>query len=309
MIYYSKNELINKVKTRKKNIQRYPMIKKEFQLSFKEMIFMIFHNKDFLRKKYLKIAKEYDEKMILERTAKTEKFRVWTMWWQGIEDMPEIIKACHISLIKNSPYEVVLITKYNVKEYIEMPNEITKKLQEGIISITHFSDILRCCLLEKYGGIWVDASIYVMKKIEPIDEFSLYTMKNDEKDISPRIFLMGSGNIHHPLFQIAKNDLLNYWMEYNNVLDYFMLDYFMKAILEIHAEIREDFKLIPINNKQKFRLLLLLSNKFDINIWNEIKEENTFQKISQKKDFLNKNGRSITFGKFILNGEQIERSD
>lgn len=58
---------------------------------------------------------------------------IWWCWLQGLESAPPIVKACYI----------------------------LDKWKAGIISNTHFSDILCLELLTSRGGIWVDATVFV----------------------------------------------------------------------------------------------------------------------------------------------------
>ena len=52
--------------------------------------------------------------------------------------------------------EIVLITQDNLFNYVQFPDYILKKWEAGVITNTHFSDLLRLELLIKYGGTWSD---------------------------------------------------------------------------------------------------------------------------------------------------------
>ena len=79
---------------------------------------------------------------------------IWVCWWQGKENMPDIVKACYNSIQRHAcNHPVILITEENFRDYIDMPEYIINKQKEGYIDITHFSDILRMKLITKQGGI------------------------------------------------------------------------------------------------------------------------------------------------------------
>ena len=104
---------------------------------------------------------------------------IWTCWWQGKNFAPELIKACWNSWKLHVPLEmeIVVITKDNYSEYIEIPEYVLDKVNNGSISLATLSDIIRHSLLYKYGGMWLDATIYMNDDI-PIDVFEyclLYT--------------------------------------------------------------------------------------------------------------------------------------
>lgn len=95
---------------------------------------------------------------------------IWTCWWQGEEAMPDIVRACYNAMrLHADNHPVVLVTEKNYKEYVDMPEYIIRKLKDGTIDLTHFSDILRMMLLQRHGGIWADSTLLLPAK--HADEF------------------------------------------------------------------------------------------------------------------------------------------
>jgi hypothetical protein len=95
--------------------------------------------------------------------------------------MPPIIRACYDSVQKyRGQHPVHLITKSNCADFVSIPYHIMKKLNSGLITVTHFSDILRTVLLYEYGGIWMDATILVTEAID-FNNLKFYTMKETLK--------------------------------------------------------------------------------------------------------------------------------
>ena len=87
---------------------------------------------------------------------------IWVFWWQGMESMPPLIKACINNLKKKSGNrKVILLTKDNYSNYVNIPVNILNKVKKGQLTYTFFSDILRFNLLSKHGGIWIDATLYI----------------------------------------------------------------------------------------------------------------------------------------------------
>lgn len=78
---------------------------------------------------------------------------VWIFWYQGETAMPEIVKICYNSIVSNiHDRPVHLLTKDNIASHVTLPNYIYDRLNRGELSYTHFSDILRICLLFDKGG-------------------------------------------------------------------------------------------------------------------------------------------------------------
>ena len=76
-------------------------------------------------------------------------------------------------------YQMIILDKDTYKDYVDIPDVILKKLAEGKISFTHFSDILSFALLMNYVGWWMDATIYPIHKIENID--TVYSVKSSSQ--------------------------------------------------------------------------------------------------------------------------------
>ena len=46
---------------------------------------------------------------------------IWMMWWQGVDEMPPIVKRCYQSVLKHrGNHPVMLLDRNNYQEYIEI---------------------------------------------------------------------------------------------------------------------------------------------------------------------------------------------
>ena len=118
-------------------------------------------------KAYLKKYVDYGIKI---KTTPQSEYKgndiIWQYWHQGIDDAPELIKKCFESVRNHMPgKKQVIITFDTIKDYIELPKRYYDLLENKKIPIAIFSDILRVYLLNKYGGSWVDSTIYLTDKI------------------------------------------------------------------------------------------------------------------------------------------------
>lgn len=87
--------------------------------------------------------------------------KIWILWIQGWDHAPYIAKKVKESWEKHNPsYEVIPISENNIRDYL---NDLEA---QGEKSSQAYSDIIRIKLLEKYGGIWADATMLCMKPIE-----------------------------------------------------------------------------------------------------------------------------------------------
>ena len=85
--------------------------------------------------------------------SKIDNGNIWVLWWQGIDNAPEIVKICINSIKQNSGMrDVIILNKDNYKEYTHIDSTYEDMLNNGEISITQFSDLLRLNLLFEHGG-------------------------------------------------------------------------------------------------------------------------------------------------------------
>lgn len=137
--------------------------------SLKEIIIKMVSVTDVMVEKYIykKYKYIYDKFINAEDNSKIpEKKIIWTAWLQGLDSLPYAIEKCLNSMERNSgEYEVVVLTLDNINKYIEIDKEILARLEKKEISAAHFTDYLRFSILEEYGGVWFDASMYLTKAI------------------------------------------------------------------------------------------------------------------------------------------------
>ena len=126
----------------------------------------------------------YDFSAPVPESDSEYKETVWVCWWQGLENAPEIVKAC-VSSIQRAvgEHRVVILNQDNYLQYVDMPGWIVEKFNAGIISRTQFSDCLRFALLAEYGGLWMDATVFCSAPL-PVDVFDreLFTISRPDCD-------------------------------------------------------------------------------------------------------------------------------
>lgn len=222
---------------------------------------------NFLRSKYLNLLPQDCEIKIVDKD-----FVVWVFWYQGYEQMPKIVKVCIDSIKQNfKNNKVILITKENYQEYADIPDYITEKVKKGIITLTHFSDILRATLLAKHGGIWIDSTVYLKGDIsQEVVNYPFYTLKLEDHTLDTQCitrtrwagFLM-SGARGNPVFVGLRDILFEYWKDHNVLVNYFLIDYIINFLYDNVSEVKDLIDKVPMGNKNLFSLAELLFEKFD----------------------------------------------
>ena len=158
--------------------------------------------------------------------AHAEPRRVFTLWLQGTEQAPPLIKACIDSIRRNCGAELVVLDGKTVFDWIDLPDHIVRKWKEGKIKAAHFSDICRVELLYRHGGVWMDATDYLDA---PLPEwlwecdFFVYqggeTLKGAYGGIQ-NCFIRGAKDAY--LLKVWREAIFAYWAAENTHVDYFV---------------------------------------------------------------------------------------
>ena len=216
---------------------------------------------DFAKFYLHKYVKSVEKKSEYEPVYITEPYRIWQYWEQGLDNAPEIVRACLDSVAKYNPdIERVIISPKNVREYVNIPEYIYKLKEKGIIKLAHFSDILRTYLLVEHGGCWIDATVLMTAPLpEYITSADLFVLKADEKadldGLNMASYFLSAGvnrNSNNLLFD-TKTVLEKYWKENNFLVNYFMFLHAFTMVTKINKEIWEKvpfFSFITVQQMQ-----------------------------------------------------------
>jgi len=223
-----------------------------------------------------------------ECLEKSQSNKVWVCWFQGIENAPILVKECYKSIHKHlSNREVILLTDENIKEYVDLPKHILEKRNNGIISNTHFSDILRVEILINYGGTWIDSTVLCTGGNIPEylfnSELFLYQILKPGRDghtITTSSWFMSS-TTNNKILLITRDLLFEYWKKNNHLIDYFLLHFFIEIVLNAYPEERE--KIIKFCNSIPHILLLDLFETFDENKYAYMNQMTSFHKLNYKR--------------------------
>ena len=256
--------------------------------------------------------RNYNRNEFLPEENTMQPNRIWLCWWQGIDKAPDVVRMCVSSITRNAGnHPVVVITEQNYSEYIHLPEWILKKYTEGVISRTHFSDILRLSLLCKYGGLWMDATFYCTESLDKYFDSPVWSIKRPGyMNISVAngefaTYSLGCNNENRWVFGVILGLLLQYWKNNDFLVDYLMLDYFFVMAQKIDTGIADAFHEIQPNNSKCDDLVRIINDPYDVEKWNELKKETSLFKLTWKKDFLLSVNGTDTFFKKLSNNKHV----
>lgn len=238
-----------------------------------------------LRKKYRKTVAAFQQAHTPQEGENSGK--IWVCWLQGMESAPKLVQSCFASLQKHLPHrQIVVLTQENYKNYVNFPAHIQEKIDNGTISKTHFSDLLRLELLIRYGGTWVDATVFCSGGNIPdymLDsELFLYQTLKPGLDGHPTgissWFMTARSN--HPILMLTRHLLHTYWKKHKKMGDYFLLHDCFQLAIEAYPEYWNT--VIPFSNSTPHILLLRMFETYDAQLWQAVTQMTPFHKLTYK---------------------------
>ena len=196
--------------------------------------------------------------IVSKKQFDTDKI-IWQYWAQGYDDVPEVVKKCLDSVDRwSNDSTVIRLTDDNLSDYLDVPEFVQTK--RSVFSRAFFSDLLRLMLLKTYGGVWLDATVYLSGQIpEDYWQYPFFIYRRDASEPNFKYWR----NTYAYYFGWAKgfrvnmlssvmfakkgsktaNDLCNYmllwWKEHSDIPDYF----FIQILYDVY-EGKESFPLV-----------------------------------------------------------------
>ena len=264
------------------------------------------HNatREFLEKEFYEFIINYEFNTCNQKNSKI----IWTLWMQGYENAPELVKSTIDSIRKFAElnnFQFILLEENTIEKYIVFPKLIKEKMDLGVIDYTKISDILRVSLLAKYGGTWVDATIYMKEEFDSsLLLQNYYTIKTGGiEDYSPNIsnnrwkgfFLSGNSS----LFNFTRDFFFEYYSRYDIAVDYLLIDYIFDIAYKYDEKIKNQMLELEKSNPNLFWLESHLGDKFDQKVWDNITETTKVFKTTYKLSGEIKSNKNNFYSKLI----------
>lgn len=198
---------------------------------------------------------------------------VWLYWGQGWEHAPLLQKIVAGTWSLNNPHwKIELLNDTNLKNYL---SEETPYLFDSNKNISYQakSDIIRLALLNKYGGVWADATMLCM---QPLDHWAFEAVEKS------RIWMYhGWGGGFNPNVGIAswfilsyKNSYIikkwkercdKYWNENNKAHTYFWMDGLFRELYDSDIKFKNAWSITPNICCEDYGQAHCLAGKMNIN--------------------------------------------
>lgn len=229
--------------------------------------------------------------------------KIYSLWLQGEENAPDIVRKCLAKLrVVAGDHDVVVLDE-SMLDYCDVEIIFKSLYGDGIITKTHYSDIIRLWLLKNYGGLWVDSTVLLRNLPEAVftnDFYSIHRKRNEKLngeyfnastiraskgyEAFWTAYLLASkpgGAVVSFVYDV----LLEYWSKNKKMIDYFLIDYALlmgyKNIPVVRAEIEQN----TVNNNGSVTALLpMLSSTYSEETMNKLESSSIIKafKLSYK---------------------------
>ena len=91
--------------------------------------------------------------------------KLFLYWHQGWHNAPDLVKRCATTWREHNPtWDIHFLDAQTLKGKVKLP-PAAKKLN---LPLPALSNVIRICLLKKYGGVWADATLWCVR---PLDDW------------------------------------------------------------------------------------------------------------------------------------------
>lgn len=253
----------------------------------------------------------YFEDKLVKYSFKPKKYIgnkkiIWQYWGQGIDtpDLPEIVKMCFKSVDSNSgEYTVIRLDDSNIQDYIDIPQFVWDKRKNPKFKHAFFADLLRLALLDVYGGVWLDATVYLSAVLSDLSvdsgffmyqrssyktnsiewttfNQSYFSWNNDHKInvLNSIIYAKKNNLVIHTCLDI----LLNFWRTQEHIPHYFFFQIMFDTLINHKLS---DYQCTIIDDTKPHLLVKVLDETFDIDTYQQIILQTDTHKLSYNKLF------------------------
>ncbi len=141
---------------------------------------------------------------------------IWILWYQGKENMTELVRNCYNSWTLHNPdWDVTLLTEENLPKFLDQ--RTLAIIDQDRISIQAKSDIIRINILATHGGVWADATCFCCKPLNDWiqgyanSNFFAFSYEPQKPTLLSSWFLVGSPN--SLIINKWRNEVNDYWNE------------------------------------------------------------------------------------------------
>ncbi|WP_350347817.1 capsular polysaccharide synthesis protein [Agromyces sp. G08B096] len=211
-----------------------------------------------------------------------EPLPVWSYWDGPRDEAPPLVRACLDQLERVHP-DACILDATTVDEVAPIAPEAAAALADHP---AQRSDLIRVTLLERYGGIWVDATAFAPEpladRVAPLLDAGALYLRWPGNEVSNWFIAARRGN---PLIALQRAALERWWRERGDLPDYFLYHRIFEALRTLDPDARRIARRMPkVSTIPSHLLQLAMLRPYDADEVRLILETALVQKLSYKYD-------------------------
>ena len=224
----------------------------------------------------------------IDRSEAFADEKMFTLWFQGLDNAPHVVKQCVESQKRYYADQLIVLDEKTISDYITLPDYIIEKRNRKVMGPANFSDIVRLELLYRYGGIWFDATDYLLGPVSDVVQKADFFMYVSSETLNPHMFVANCfirAKKGDPLLKMWRDLIFEYWKNENKNIDYFLVHYLFRLLVTYNSEAKKLFEEMPKIEQDSLHLLWFKYGDlpYDKKDYDNMLKENFLQKCSYRK--------------------------
>jgi Capsular polysaccharide synthesis protein/Polysaccharide pyruvyl transferase len=173
---------------------------------------------------------------------------IWSLWLQGLEEAPDLVRACLTSWANRNPGWIHhILTRDTLPLFLPEARNAGSLLARDLPPAA-LSDVVRVELLSRFGGVWVDATCYCL---QPLDDwlaeamsagFFAFSKPGPDRMLSSWFL---SSEPASPVLRAWKRRMEAFWRQRLETEDYFWFHHLFELAYNEDPSVRATWEAVP----------------------------------------------------------------
>ncbi|MFD4959143.1 capsular polysaccharide synthesis protein [Microbacterium sp. NPDC058389] len=212
---------------------------------------------------------------------------LYTFWNSPIDTAPPLVQACIAELTRlhaDLPTPLTVLDGASARELVEIPDAVAQALEND--HPAHFSDFVRVSVLDRLGGIWVDATCWapapLPEAVAPLLTAGALYPRWTRRQIGNWFIAAVAGT---PLIRLQRLTLQAWWESGGGIPDYFLYHRIFEVLYDLVPEFHGQWLATPTLSAGASHLLQLgMMQPWDADAMRFVAGTSIVQKLSYKYD-------------------------
>jgi hypothetical protein len=171
---------------------------------------------------------------------------IWTWWFKGRENAPEVVRRCISSWEQRNPgWQVRCLDARSASLYLD---RTFLNLKRSRMTAESLSYVVRIHLLHEYGGVWVSPSLFCNAPLDTwlpaVGSTGFFAFSSSAADRLAESWFLAAEGCNRLVSKWASRTAV-YWRERTESDDLFWFDHLFANLCSTDAEVRAAWERVP----------------------------------------------------------------